>query len=57
LLLGALAEIYLPAFGFLPGKEVKNAKLGNLGLQDRELKSSDLLQVVTLIHLKKNVSL
>ena len=30
-------EIYLfVAFGFLPGKEVKEAKIGNLGLQDRE---------------------
>jgi hypothetical protein len=26
------------ALGFLPGKEVKQAKIGNLGLQDRELK-------------------
>jgi len=25
------------ALGFLPGKEVKAAKIGNLGLQDREL--------------------
>lgn len=25
------------AFGFLPGKEVKEAGVGNLGLQDREL--------------------
>lgn len=25
------------AFGFLPGKEVKNAKIGNLGLQDQRL--------------------
>jgi hypothetical protein len=24
------------ALGFLPGKEVKQAKIGNLGLQDRE---------------------
>jgi hypothetical protein len=30
-------DIYLSvAFGFLPGKEVKEAKIGNLGLQDRE---------------------
>jgi hypothetical protein len=27
----------LVALGFLPGKEVKEAKIGNLGLQDREL--------------------
>lgn len=26
----------VPAFGFLPGKEVKEAGVGNLGLQDRE---------------------
>ncbi|KAH9966977.1 Alpha/Beta hydrolase protein [Lactifluus volemus] len=27
----------LSAFGFMPGKEVKNAKVGNLGLQDQRL--------------------
>jgi hypothetical protein len=32
----------LAAFGFLPGKEVKNAKIGNLGLQDREFKLPNL---------------
>jgi len=26
----------LTAFGFLPGKEIKDAKVGNLGIQDRE---------------------
>lgn len=26
----------IPAFGFLPGREVKDAGVGNLGLQDRE---------------------
>ena len=35
---GTLARIRLIAFGFLPGKEVKDAKIGNLGLQDRESK-------------------
>jgi hypothetical protein len=25
----------LAAFGFLPGKEVKSAKIGNLGMRDR----------------------
>jgi hypothetical protein len=29
---------FFVALGFLPGKEVKQAKIGNLGLQDRELK-------------------
>lgn len=27
---------FFVALGFLPGKEVKAAKIGNLGLQDRE---------------------
>ena len=36
LLLGTLSGICFAALGFLPGKEVKNAKIGNLGLQDRE---------------------
>jgi hypothetical protein len=26
----------LAALGFMPGKEIKDAKAGNLGLQDRE---------------------
>lgn len=26
----------LVALGFMPGKEIKDAKAGNLGLQDRE---------------------
>ena len=26
----------VPAYGFLPGREVKEAQAGNLGLQDRE---------------------
>jgi hypothetical protein len=26
----------VPALGFLPGKEVKDAEVGNLGLQDRK---------------------
>jgi hypothetical protein len=38
LLLCALAELVFAAFGFLPGKEVKDAKIGNLGLQDRAFK-------------------
>ena len=44
---GTLGALYPPtpsnvpgtffvALGFLPGKEVKAAKIGNLGLQDRE---------------------
>jgi hypothetical protein len=32
----ALDFFALPALGFLPGKEVKDAKVGNLGLQDRK---------------------
>jgi hypothetical protein len=28
---------FFVALGFLPGKEVKAAKIGNLGLRDREL--------------------
>lgn len=35
--LGLTAQRFnLAAFGFLPGKEVKEAGIGNLGLQDRE---------------------
>lgn len=30
------AHSNVPAFGFLPGKEVKEAGVGNLGLHDRE---------------------
>lgn len=30
-------NIALTAFGFLPGKEVKKGKIGNLGLDDRKL--------------------
>jgi hypothetical protein len=49
-------EIYpIVALGFLAGKEVKEAKIGNLGLQDRKF---HLLRVrpVTLIYFKKSVS-
>jgi hypothetical protein len=34
--LGACSSFAPTAFGFLPGKEVKEAGVGNLGLQDRE---------------------
>jgi hypothetical protein len=42
MLLCTFSRICLAAFGFLPGKEVKNAKIGNLGLQDREFKLANL---------------
>jgi hypothetical protein len=32
----AINFLFCLAFGFLPGKEVKNEKVGNLGLQDRK---------------------
>ena len=35
------------AFGFLPGKEVKDAKVGNLGIQDRKFFYSDSEQTYT----------
>ena len=36
----------LTGFGFMPGKEVKAAGVGNLGLQDRKYPSPLLSQVV-----------
>ena len=45
---------FFVALGFLPGKEVKAAKSGNLGLQDRELASSHLfLVVITNLRLER----
>lgn len=42
LLSRTFSGICLAALGFLPGKEVKNAKIGNLGLQDRESQLANL---------------
>lgn len=44
---------FFVALGFLPGKEVKAAKIGNLGLQDRELAHSHFL--FTVVDNKFNV--
>ena len=35
------------AFGFLASQEVKDAHLGNLGLRDREMSHSRLIDVLT----------
>jgi acetylcholinesterase len=37
----------LLAFGFLASQEVKDARVGNLGLWDREFSASQLIHVVT----------
>jgi acetylcholinesterase len=37
----------LLAFGFLASQEVKDARVGNLGLWDREFSASQLIPVVT----------
>jgi hypothetical protein len=56
LLLDTLSGMCLAAFGFLPGKEVKKAKIGNLGLQDREFKLADLRTGHDIHPPEKNVS-